>query len=302
MTPGLSPRTPLLRTPPSRSRAVRAACALLAAAALGSGLAGCFPLVVGGVAVGSLMVADRRTAGTQVEDEGIELQTVNRIYKELGDQPHVNVTSYNRVVLLSGEVPRADLLAAVEGMAKASGNVRSVVNELVVAPNSTLSQRSSDTFITGKVRASLVDAKDISASSFKVVTERGVVYLLGTVSEREANRATSIARGVDGVRKVVRVFELLSEEELVRLGAPRPAPVSGDAAGAAAAPVQTPASTPASTSTSAPAGTPATVLPPAAAPASVATPTPLPPLAPAGASAPDSAGVVTSPVTTSPLR
>ena len=298
MTPGLSPRTPLLRTPPSRSRAVRAACALLAAAALGSGLAGCFPLVVGGVAVGSLMVADRRTAGTQVEDEGIELQTVNRIYKELGDQPHVNVTSYNRVVLLSGEVPRADLLAAVEGMAKASGNVRSVVNELVVAPNSTLSQRSSDTFITGKVRASLVDAKDLSASAFKVVTERGVVYLLGTVSEREANRATSIARGVDGVRKVVRVFELLSEEELVRLGAPRPAPVSGDAAGAAAAPAQT--STPASTS--APAGTPATVLPPAAAPASVATPTPLPPLAPAGASAPASAGVVTSPVTTSPLR
>ena len=273
MTPGLSPRTP-----PSRSRAVRAACALLAAAALGSGLAGCFPLVVGGVAVGSLMVADRRTAGTQVEDEGIELQTVNRIYKELGDQPHVNVTSYNRVVLLSGEVPRADLLAAVEGMAKASGNVRSVVNELVVAPNSTLSQRSSDTFITGKVRASLVDAKDLSASAFKVVTERGVVYLLGTVSEREARRATSIARGVDGVRKVVRVFELLSEEELARLGAARPAPVSSDAAAA---------------------GTPA---PPPAPAASAATPTPLPPLAPAGSDAPASSGVVTSPVSTSPLR
>ena len=273
MTPGLSPRTP-----PSRSRAVRAACTLLAAAALGSGLAGCFPLVVGGVAVGSLMAADRRTAGTQVEDEGIELQAVNRIYKELGDQLHVNVTSYNRVVLLSGEVPRADLLAAVEGMAKAAGNVRSVVNELVVAPNSTLSQRSGDTFITGKVRASLVDAKDLSASAFKVVTERGVVYLLGTVSEREARRATSIARGVDGVRKVVRVFELLSEEELARLGAARPAPVSSDAAAA---------------------GTPA---PPPAPAASAATPTPLPPLAPAGSDAPASSGVVTSPVSTSPLR
>ena len=278
MTLGLSPRTPLLRTPPSRSRAVRAACTLLAAAALGSGLAGCFPLVVGGVAVGSLMAADRRTAGTQVEDEGIELQAVNRIYKELGDQLHVNVTSYNRVVLLSGEVPRADLLAAVEGMAKAAGNVRSVVNELVVAPNSTLSQRSGDTFITGKVRASLVDAKDLSASAFKVVTERGVVYLLGTVSEREARRATSIARGVDGVRKVVRVFELLSEEELARLGAARPAPVSSDAAAA---------------------GTPA---PPPAPAASAATPTPLPPLAPAGSDAPASSGVVTSPVSTSPLR
>ncbi len=279
MTPGLNrPRTPLVRPFASRSRAVRAACTLLAAAALGSGLAGCFPLVVGGVAVGSLMAADRRTAGTQVEDEGIELQAVNRIYKELGDQLHVNVTSYNRVVLLSGEVPRADLLAAVEGMAKAAGNVRSVVNELVVAPNSTLSQRSGDTFITGKVRASLVDAKDLSASAFKVVTERGVVYLLGTVSEREARRATSIARGVDGVRKVVRVFELLSEEELVRLGAARPAPVSSDAAAA---------------------GTPA---PPPAPAASAATPTPLPPLAPAGSDAPASSGVVTSPVSTSPLR
>ncbi len=279
MTPGLNrPRTPLVRPFASRSRAVRAACTLLAAAALGSGLAGCFPLVVGGVAVGSLMAADRRTAGTQVEDEGIELQAVNRIYKELGDQLHVNVTSYNRVVLLSGEVPRADLLAAVEGMVKAAGNVRSVVNELVVAPNSTLSQRSGDTFITGKVRASLVDAKDLSASAFKVVTERGVVYLLGTVSEREARRATSIARGVDGVRKVVRVFELLSEEELARLGAARPAPVSSDAAAA---------------------GTPA---PPPAPAASAATPTPLPPLAPAGSDAPASSGVVTSPVSTSPLR
>ena len=279
MTPGLNrPRTPLVRPFASRSRAVRAACTLLAAAALGSGLAGCFPLVVGGVAVGSLMAADRRTAGTQVEDEGIELQAVNRIYKELGDQLHVNVTSYNRVVLLSGEMPRADLLAAVEGMVKAAGNVRSVVNELVVAPNSTLSQRSGDTFITGKVRASLVDAKDLSASAFKVVTERGVVYLLGTVSEREARRATSIARGVDGVRKVVRVFELLSEEELARLGAARPAPVSSDAAAA---------------------GTPA---PPPAPAASAATPTPLPPLAPAGSDAPASSGVVTSPVSTSPLR
>lgn len=258
----------------ARSGAARAACTLLAAVALGSGLAGCFPLVVGGVAVGSLMVADRRTAGTQVEDEGIELRSVNRIYNELGDQLHVNVTSYNRVVLLTGEVPRADLIPTVEGMVKASGNVRSIVNELVVAPKSSIPQRSSDTFITGKVRASLIDAKDISASSFKVVTERGVVYLMGTVSEREASRATSIARGVDGVRKVVRVFEVLSDQELARLSAPRPAPVStGDAPAA----------------------------PAATAGAVVAAPlAPLPPAAPAAAAVQN--GVVTSPVTTSPLR
>ena len=258
----------------ARSAAARAACTLLAAAALGSGLAGCFPLVVGGVAMGSLMVADRRTAGSQVEDEGIELRTVNRIYNELGDQLHVNVTSYNRVVLLTGEVPRADLIATVEGMVKTSGNVRSIVNELVVAPKSSIPQRSSDTFITGKVRASLIDAKDISASSFKVVTERGVVYLMGTVSEREASRATSIARGVDGVRKVVRVFEVLSEQELARLSAPRPAPVSSDADQAAPAAE----------------ATPGTVVP-----------TPLAPLAPAAPAAAQN-GEVTSPVTTSPLR
>ena len=211
----------------ARSAATRAACTLLAAAALGGGLAGCFPLVVGGVAVGSLMVADRRTAGVQVEDEGTELRAVNRIYNELGDQLHVNVTSYNRVVLLTGEVPRADLIPTVEGIAKASGNVRSLVNELVVAPKTSLPQRSNDTFITGKVRASLVDAQDISANSFKVVTERNIVYLMGRVSQREANRATEIARGVSDVRKVVRVFEIVSEEELRRI-APQPAPVTTD--------------------------------------------------------------------------
>ena len=257
-----------------RSTATRAACTLLAAAALGSGLAGCFPLVVGGMAVGTLMVADRRTAGTQVEDEGIEVRSVNRIYNELGDQLHVNVTSYNRQVLLTGEVPSANLLPTIVSMVKASGNVRSIVNEVVVAPKSPLSQRSNDTFITGKVRASLVDAKDLSASSFKVVTERSVVYLMGTVSEREASRATAIARGVDGVRKVVRVFELLSEEELMRLSAPRPAPVSSDSAPAA----------------------------PQATPGSVVS-TPLAPMAPASApAAAQNNGVVTSPVTSSPIR
>ena len=275
MSFGFSPRKNA--TPAARNPFARTACTLLAAVTLGTGLAGCFPLVVGGVAMGSLMVADRRTAGTQVEDEGIEVRAVNRIYNELGDQLHVNVTSYNRQVLLTGEVPRADLMPTIEGMVKASGNVRSIVNEVVVAPKTPLSQRSNDTFITGKVRASLVDAKDISASSFKVVTERGVVYLLGTVSEREARRATSIARGVDGVRKVVRVFELLSEEELARLSAPRPAPVSSDGAASSALPP-------------APASTPGAVVA-----------TPLAPLPAAEPTAPQN-GVVTSPVTTSPLR
>ena len=209
-------------------RMTRALCALLAAAALGAGVAGCVPLVIGGAAIGGMMAVDRRTAGTQVEDEGIELHAVNRINAEYGDRVHLNVTSYNRQVLLTGEVPTAEIRHAVERSVADVGNVLSVVNDLGVQPLSSLSQRSTDTFITGKVRAGLVDAKDISASPIKVVTERNVVYLMGLVTEREAARAASIARGVDGVRKVVRTFEVVTEEQLIRLTAPQMAPVSSD--------------------------------------------------------------------------
>ena len=214
-------------------RMTRTACTLLAAVSLAGGLAGCFPLVVGGVAMGSLMAVDRRTAGTQVEDEGIELRALNRIHAEQGDRVHINFTSYNRQLLLTGEVPSEDVRQSVERSTGAVGNVRSVVNDLAVMPKTSLVQRSGDTFITGKVRASLVDAKDLTASAFKVVTERNVVYLMGLVTEREATRATAIARGVDGVRKVVRVFEILTEDQLVRLGNQRPAPVTQDPAMAA---------------------------------------------------------------------
>lgn len=209
------------------NRTSRAVCTVLAAAALAAGLAACAPLIVGGAVVGGVMAVDRRTTGTQIEDEGIELRAANRIRETLGDRVHVNVTSYNRQALLTGEVATAQDRQAVEQMVSQVENVRSVVNDLAVMPPSTLSQRSTDTFITGKVRASLVDAQDISANSFKVVTERNTVYLMGRVSQREANRATDIARGVTDVRKVVRVFEIVSEEELRRI-APQPAPVTTD--------------------------------------------------------------------------
>lgn len=205
----------------------RAVCTVLAATALAAGLSACAPLIVGGAVVGGVMAVDRRTAGTQIEDEGIELRAANRIRETLGDRVHVNVTSYNRQALLTGEVPTAQDRQTVEQIVAQVENTRSVVNDLAVAPNSSLGQRSNDTFITGKVRASLVDAQDISANSFKVVTERNIVYLMGRVSQREANRATEIARGVSDVRKVVRVFEIVSEEELRRM-APQPASVTTD--------------------------------------------------------------------------
>jgi len=144
------------------------------------------------------------------------MRTASRIREALGDRVHVNVTSYNRQVLLTGEAPTAADSQRVEQIALGVENVRSVVNDLGVMPISSFTQRSADTYITGKVRASLVDAKDLSANAFKVVTERKAVYLMGRVTEREAKRSAEIARGVDGVRKVVRVFEVVSEEELIR--------------------------------------------------------------------------------------
>ena len=199
----------------------------LAATAIVGSLSACVPLAVGGAVVGTMVVIDRRTSGTQLEDEGIEFRASNRIKEVIGDKGHVNVTSYNRQVLLTGEVPTAKDRELVEKAVAGVDNVRSVVNELAVMPNSTLTQRSNDTLITGKVKASFVDAKDISLNAFKIVTERNTVFLMGRVTPREVARATEIARGVGGVEKVVRVFEIISEDELARYQA-KPAPVTTD--------------------------------------------------------------------------
>lgn len=204
--------------------------AVLAAVALAAGLSACAPLVVGGGAVvGGLMATDRRTTGTQIEDEGIELRAASRVREALGERAHINVTSYNRQALITGEVPSAQDRETVQRIVSTVENVRSVVNDVAVMAPTTLGQRSNDTLITGKVKASLVDARDISANSFKVVTERNVVYLMGLVTPREAARATEIARGVSGVAKVVRVFESITEDDLRRM-APKPAPVTTDSA------------------------------------------------------------------------
>jgi len=181
-----------------------------------AGLSACFPLVMGGAVVGGMMATDRRTSGTQVEDEGIELRASSRIRENLGDRVHVNVTSYNRQVLITGEVPSAQDKQLVEKVVAGVDNVRNIVNELAILGNSTLTQRSSDTLVTGKVKAALVDAKDLFASAFKVVTERGVTYVMGRVTQREANRATEVITGVSGVQRLVRVFEIISEDELAR--------------------------------------------------------------------------------------
>ncbi len=194
------------------------AVSLCAAVLLTASLTACVPLVIGGAMAGGTLVAtDRRTSGAQLEDEGIELRGSNRLRSAMGERGHVNLTSYNRQVLLTGEVPsEQDKQLAEQTLAKVE-NVTSVVNELAVLGNSTLSQRSSDVLATGRIKAQLVDARDLFANSFKVVTERGTTYLMGRVTQREADRATAIARTTTGVLKVVRVFDLISEADLARL-------------------------------------------------------------------------------------
>ena len=193
---------------------------LLATVAGVSLLSGCAPLVVGGAVVGGLVAVDRRTSGTQLEDEAIELKVANAVNKELGERVHLNVTSYNRRVLLTGEVRNDADRSRATLLAQSQENVKDVVNDLAIGAPSSLSQRTKDTVTTGQVKAAFVDAKDLQASAVKVVTERGIVYLMGRVTAREAQRATDIARGISGVAKVVRVFEDISDEELKRLSQP----------------------------------------------------------------------------------
>jgi osmotically-inducible protein OsmY len=193
-----------------------------AALALVMSLGACAPLMVGGMVGGAMVASDRRTSGIQLEDEGIELRSANRIREMMGSRVHINVTSYNRQVLLTGEVPTQKDKDYANQLVSQVDNVRTVVNELVVGPASSLADRSMDTLISGKVKASMVDSKDIFANAFKVVTERGTVYLMGRVTQREAQRASDLARQVSGVKKVVRIFDILTEEELQSLLPPPP--------------------------------------------------------------------------------
>lgn len=206
----------------------RISAAALAVAALGATLSACAPLVVGGAAVTALVAVDRRTSGAQLDDQGIELRASNRLKDELGDaHARYNLSSYNRRVLITGEASSEAIKSKVTQIVSGVENVREVINELGVTNSPSLKERASDTLITGRVKASLVDAKDLSASAFKVVTERGTVYLMGRVTQREADRATDIARNTQNVSRVVRVFEIISEQELANIGAAKqPAPAN----------------------------------------------------------------------------
>jgi osmotically-inducible protein OsmY len=188
----------------------------------------------GGVIGGAMVASDRRTTGIQVEDETIEQRSATAIRENFGSKEHISITSYNRQVLITGEVSSDTVRRQVESLIGRVENVRAVVNELVIGPASSVGDRASDALLVAKVKASMVDTEDVFANVYKVVGERGTIYLMGRVTQREAKRATDVVRGVGGVKRVVRVFEYITEDELramqpkrsdsqsVDLNAPRP--------------------------------------------------------------------------------
>ena len=178
---------------------------------LAAALAGCVPAAIAVGAGATAMVAtDRRTAGAQVDDESIELKIVTRANELYGDRIHLNVTSFNGIVLLTGEVPDQGAWASLGNLAKTTEKVRVVHNELVVAPLSDLGSRSNDTYITSKVKTRMLEAAKFPPNAVKVVTERGVVYLMGIVSRAEGQAAGEVAATTEGVQRVVKVFEYTS--------------------------------------------------------------------------------------------
>ena len=213
----------------------KSTASLLSTLVMCLGLASCAaPLIFGGVIGGAMVASDRRSAGIQLEDETIEQRGASAIRENFGSKEHINITSYNRQVLITGEVSNDMVRRQVESLISRVENVRAVVNELAIGAASSNSERASDALLVAKVKASMVDTEDVFANVFKVVGERGTVYLMGRVTQREAKRATDIVRGVNGVKRVVRVFEYITEDELkamqpkrsdsqsVNLNAPKP--------------------------------------------------------------------------------
>jgi osmotically-inducible protein OsmY len=202
---------------------------LLTLLVLTLGLSACAPVMVGGMVGGAMVASDRRTTGIQMEDEGIEQRSASARRENFGDKEHVNFTSYNRQVLMTGEVSSNQVRQQVEQLISRVENVRAVVNELAIGPASSIGDRTSDVLLVAKVKAAMVDSEDVFANVFKVVAERGTVYLMGRVTQREAQRATDVVRGVSGVKRVVRVFEYITEDELKSMQPKRTAEVPSQA-------------------------------------------------------------------------
>lgn len=183
---------------------------LLAAFALASQLAACVPVVIGGAAAGGAMASDRRTSGVYIEDQNIELKSSQKLTTALGEAAHVNITSYKGNVLLTGEVPDNEAKSKAESMVKTIESVRNVTNELTIGLKTSISSRANDAYITSKIKTQFVSENRFQANLVKVVTENSAVYLMGYVTQLEAEAAVDIARNTNGVTKVVKVFEYMN--------------------------------------------------------------------------------------------
>jgi osmotically-inducible protein OsmY len=193
----------------------KSTASLLSTLVMCLGLASCAaPLMFGGIIGGAMVASDRRSAGIQLEDETIEQRSASAIRENFGSKEHINITSYNRQVLITGEVSNDTVRRQVESLISRVENVRAVVNEMAIGAASSTSDRASDVLLVAKVKASMVDTEDVFANVFKIVGERGTVYMMGRVTQNEAKRATDVVRGVSGVKRVVRVLEYITEDEL----------------------------------------------------------------------------------------
>lgn len=198
----------------------RLARAFIAGLVLSGVLGGCVAVMGGAIVGGSMMAVDRRSAGTQLDDQGIELRAAVDIPAAIGDKANVSATSFNRVLLLTGEVPTEEARAKAGAVGAKIANVRSVLNELAVMPNASINQMTGDTITTGKVKAAFIDTPALQVASIKVVTSRGVVYLMGLVTEAEAKHAANAARSVGGVKKVVTAFDIITPAQLADIPKP----------------------------------------------------------------------------------
>jgi len=177
----------------------------------------CFPLMAGGAVMTGFVAVDRRTSGAMLEDQSIELKISSRIRDALGERVHISVTSYNRKVLLTGEAPDQQDKERAAEIAKATDNISSVWNEIGVTSITTLTERTNDLIVAGRIKADLIDAKDLFSNAYKIVVERGTVYVMGRITAREAKRVSSVISGVTGVKKVVLVHETITEDELANI-------------------------------------------------------------------------------------
>jgi osmotically-inducible protein OsmY len=190
---------------------------LIAAALCVASLSACTAMVVGGALTGAMVAVDRRSSGAQLDDQGIELRAANRLRDQMGNRARVSVTSYNRHVLLTGEAASEAAKAEAEAVLRDMDNVGPIYNELAVTNSPSFTERASDGLLTGRVKAGLVEIRELTANAFKVVSERGTVYLMGRVTQKESDMATEVARTTKGATRVVRVMEVLTEEELARV-------------------------------------------------------------------------------------